>query len=179
VTLQLPESPDQYFINQILLDGSSWHPSEVHGYDPNGNTPADEAGFAYGTSLDNVGRYYPSLVIQYSNETAGGESTYQYITENGPGQNRNGSLTATVRVQDDQDGYTGDSSTYSAVDAETLADDLISQVEAVCQRNAAGADTKFAHVGSQRGPDTPDDTDKDPTVRLASCTISYSWLRSP
>lgn len=179
MTLQLPEPADQYFINQILLDGTSWDATEVHGFDPNGNNPTDDAGFAYGTSLDSVGRSYPSLVIAYSNETAGGDSTYQFMTEGGPGQNRNGSLTATARVQDRENGYTGDLSQYSAVEADTLADSLISQVEAVCARNPTGADTEFQHLGSQSGPDVPDGRDEQPPVRIASCTISYSWRREP
>ncbi len=178
MSLQLPEEPDQYFIDQILLDGTSWDASQVHGYDPN-TSPGSDSWFAYGTSLDNVGTYYPSLVVQYSNETSGGQSTYDYMTSSGPGQNRNGSLVATARVQDDEDGYTGDSATHSAVDAETLADAIISQVEAVCARNASGGSSDFQHLGSQRGADTPDDREETPIVRMASCTISYSWLRTP
>lgn len=178
MSLQLPDDPDQYFISEILLDGSSWDASETVGFTPNA-TPGSDAWFAYGTSLDNVGSSYPSLVIQASNETSGGESTYQYMTSKGPGQNRNGSLVATARVQDSEDGYTGDSSTYDPVDAGTLASDIIDQVENVCSRNAAGADTQFQHLGAFPGPDAPDDREETPIVRMASCTIDYSWLRTP
>jgi len=176
VTLQLPESPDQYFINQLLLDGRSWDASEVYGYDPNPSY-TDSAWFAYGTDLDNVGSSYPNLVISYSNETAGGESTYQYMTPEGPGQNRNGSLVATARVQDQDGGYsTPDGST---VEASELASAIIEEVENVCQRNAAGGSSLFTSVGSQRGPDNPDDREEKPYVRIASATISYSWRRGP
>lgn len=176
MSLQLPDDPDQYFINEILLDGTSWNPSEVHGYDPN-TSAGSESWFPYGTSLDNVGQSYPSLTVQYSNETSGGESTYDYMTQQGPGQNRNGSLVATARVQEQDGDYeTPDGST---VKADALAGDLIQQVEAVCARNAAGADTQFRHLGSQRGADTPDDREETPIVRMASCTISYSWRREP
>jgi len=176
VTLSLPETPDQYFIEEFLLDDMSWHPSDVYGLDPNA-TPSESAWFAYGTKLDTVGASYPSLVISYSNETAGGESTYQYMTPDGPGQNRNGSLVATARVQEQDGDYsTPDGST---VDASTLADAIISEVENVCARNAAGGSSLWTSLGSQSGPDAPDDTEEKPYVRIQSCTISYSWRRSP
>jgi len=176
VTLSLPEPPDEYYIEEFLLDGSSWHPSAVYGYDPNADY-GESAWFAYGTKLDNVGESYPSLIVSASNEVAGGESTYQYMTPEGPGQNRNGSLVATARVQEQDGDYsTPDGST---VKADTLADKLIDEVENVCARNAAGADSLFTSLGSQDGPDAPDDTEEKPYVRIQSCTISYSWRRSP
>ncbi len=174
MSLQLPDDPDQYFIDQILLP--DWNPAEVHGFDVQAS-PDTEAFIPVATSLDAVGASYPSLVVSYSNETAGGDSTYQYMTQNGPGQVRNGSLVATARVQDSDDGYTGDSSTYSAVEADTLASDVIDHVEDICARNATAPGTEFQHVGSQSGSDAPDDRDASPIVRLATCTISYSWRR--
>jgi len=130
-------------------------------------------------TIDNVGSVYPSLILQRSNETAGGESTYSFMTSDGPGQNRTGTLLATARAQDVEDDYTGDSSTYDAVDANQIVVELIDEVEAVCQRRADAPNSEFETIGSQRGPDVPDDTDEDPPVRIAQCEIRYSWIRDP
>ena len=177
MSLTLPEDPDQYFIEEFIL--KDWQPSAVHGYDPT-STPGSSSWFPYGTSLDNVGASYPSLVIQAdTNQSSAGGTTYSFMTNNGPGQNRVGSMTATVRVQDSEGGYTGDSNTYPAVDADTLASDLIKQVEDVCARNAAGGSTELTFLGSEQLAEPEDDLEASPAVRMASATISYSWLRTP
>jgi len=173
--LSLPDRPAQHFIDELLLP--EWQPSEARGYAVTDVEPGDERFLPVATTIDNVGAVYPSLIVQYSNETSGGESTYDHLTPNGPGQTRTGSLLATVRAQDDQDGYTGNAATYPAADADDIVVELIEAVEALCQRNATPATSDFATIGSQRGADVPDDTDADPPVRIAQAEIRYSWLR--
>ena len=175
--LTLPERPAQYFIDEVLLP--AWDPADARGFDVTVGDPDAAAFLPVARTIDNVGAVYPSLIVQYSNETSGGESTYDFMTADGPGQNRSGTLLATVRAQDDQRGYTGDSAAYDAVDADDIVGALTDAVESVVARNAAGGDTEFQTLGSQRGPDVPDDTEEDPPVRLSQVEIRYSWVRRP
>jgi len=172
---RLPQRPAQYFIDELLIP--DWDPSGALGYDPTAS-PSDEAFLDVATSLEDVGAHYPTLVVTYSNETSGGETTYDFLTTQGPGQQRDGQLVATARAEDGRE-YTGDAASYAAVDAEAIVYALTSEVEDVCLRNAQGADTRFSYVGSQPGPDVPDDFDAPPTVRLEDCTVAYGWDRSP
>jgi len=177
--LNLPSRPAQYFIDEVLLD--EWDATEARGYDLLA-MPADEAFLPVARTIDNVGAVYPSLVVQRSNETSGGQSTYDFMTSDGPGQNRQGTLLATVRAQDDQDGYSGDSATYDAVDADTVVGELTDAIENVCQRRADAPQTDFESIGSQLGPDVPVDYGQDgnePPVRISQIEIRYSWVRAP
>jgi len=177
MALTLPERPAQYFINEVLLPG--WRPSEARGFDATLSDPSAEAFLPLATSIDDVGAVYPSLVVQYSNETSGGQSTYDFLTRDGPGQNRTGELIVTARAQDREDDYVGDSDAYGAAEADDIVVELTEAVENVVQRSAAGGTTEFATLGSQRGPDIPDDYEEDPPVRLADVQVSYSWTRHP
>jgi len=177
MALTLPSRPAQYFITEVLLPG--WQPSEARGFDVTLSDPSAEAFLPVATSIDDVGAIYPSLVVQYSNETSGGESTYDFVTSNGPGQTRTGELLVTARAQDREADYVGDSAAYDAAEADDIVAELTEAVENVCQRNAGGGATEFQSLGSQRGPDIPDDYDQDPPVRLADVQISYSWTRRP
>jgi len=141
--------------------------------------PTAEEFFPVSRTIDNVGSVYPSIIAQRSNETAGGESTYSFMTSDGPGQNRTGTILVTARAQDAAADYTGDSSVYAAADANTIVTEMITEVENVCQRNAAGGGTQFTSLGSQRGPDVPDDVEEDPPVRIAQAEVRYSWTRDP
>jgi hypothetical protein len=173
--LTLPQDSEQYFIDEVLLD--EWDATEARGFDV--NTTTGEPFLPVATSIDDVGAVYPSLVVQFSNETSGGETTYDFMTDSGPGQNRTGTLLATARAQDSADGYSGDPATYSAVDADDIVVELVDAVENVCQRRAAAPQSEFDTLGSQRGPDIPTDYDEDPPVRLAQAEIRYSWTRTP
>jgi len=175
VALTLPSRPAQYFIDEVLLPG--WQPSEARGYDVTVADPSAEAFIPVATSIDDVGAIYPSLVVQYSNETSGGESTYDFMTSDGPGQNRTGEVVVTARAQDDEADYTGDAATYDTAEADDIVVELVTAVENTVQRSAAGGATDFETLGSQRGPDIPDDYDQDPPVRLADAQVSYSWVR--
>jgi len=175
--LTLPSRPAQYFINEVLLP--AWTPGDARGYDVTVTDPDAEAFLPVATSINDVGAVYPSVVVQYSNETSGGESTYDFLTSDGPGQNRTGELIVTVRAQDREQDYTGDSATFAAVEADDIVVELTETVGAIVQQNAAGGDTDFQTLGSQRGPDIPDDYDQDPPVRLADVQVSYSWVRDP
>lgn len=177
MVLQLPDRVDKYFIKNVLLP--AWNPSNALGYDPQNASEGDEAWLPVATTIDDVGAVYPSLIISYSNEGVGTGTTYDFLTGNGPGQVREGSLVATVRVQDkaDDSGYTGDSSTHSAEPAEDVTHQLIAEVENVCQRRANGPNTEFSSIGSFKGASADDDTDEEPTVRIENCTITYSWNR--
>lgn len=196
MALTLPDRPAKYFIEKILAP--SWDPADAKGYDlgihnPTYTTeqtfteqktydqigPGDEEFVPVATTIDDVGSVYPSVIIQYSNETSGGQSSYDYLTPNGPGQNRTGTLLATVRAQESDDGYTGDADRYDAEPADDIVVHLVQAVENACQRNAAGGSSEFETIGSQRGPDAPDDSETNPTTRIENTQILYSWLRQP
>jgi hypothetical protein len=175
---RLPQRPEQYFIDQVLIP--NWDPSTAQGYDPT-VAPGNDAFLPIATSIGNVGEVYPSLVVTYSNETSGGETTYDFVTTEGPGQQRDGQLLATARAKDmegDQ-GYTGDSGSHSSMTAEAIVDELIAEVEDVCLENPQAAGTDFSYLGSQSGPDVPDDLEETPPVRIAQATIVYGWDRTP
>jgi len=176
MTLTLPDRPAQHFIDKVLLP--EWDAGDAVGVYP-AAAPGGGAFLPVATTLDNVGAGYPSLVVQYSNETSGGESTYDYVTPRGPGQNRRGTLLAIARAESEQGGYVGDPATYDALAADDLAVALVAAVENVCQRAATGGASAFETVGSQRGPDAPDDRDVAPPVRIANTQINYSYLRQP
>jgi len=175
MALTLPQPAARYFIDEVLLP--EWQPSEARGFDIQNAAPGDEAFLPVARSIDNVGSVYPSLIVQRSNETAGGDSTYNYLTPSGPGQVRNGTLLVTARAQDDEEDYVGDSASYSSADANTIVTGLVDAVENVCQRRADAPSSEFISLGSQRGPDVPDDLDEDPPVRIAQTEVRYSWLR--
>jgi len=197
MTLTLPERPAKHFIKEVLIP--EWDPTEAEGFDPSAS-PGTEAFLPVATTLDNVGATYPSLVVQYSNETSGGESTYDYLTPDGPGQNRQGTLLAIARAEQKDGsysgdgssgdyggaqwggteyGYTGDDTTYPGQSASDIVVTLIEAVENACLRAATGGQSEFQTIGSQRGPEAPDDTDVTPPVRIANTQIDYSWLRRP
>lgn len=177
MALSLPDRPAQHFIDSVLLPG--WRSADAHGYELAGVQPGDEAFVPVATTIDTVGEVFPSLVVQYSNETSGGQSTYDFLTTEGPGQDRQGTLLATARAQDAASGYTGDAAQYAALDADDIVVRLVEAVEAVCQRAATGGDSAFQTIGSQRGPDVPADLNADPPVRIAQTEIRYSWQRRP
>lgn len=175
----LPERPEQHFI-EFLLD--QWDASYALGYDITLSSPSAEAFCPIATSIDNAGSVYPSLVVTFSNETTGGQTTYDFATGSGPGQTRQGSLLVTARAQDTEDnsGYTGDSATYSAVDAEAVVDELLDAVERIVAEHAhTPPNTEFSYLGSQPTADIPDDFEDDPPVRQAQRQIAYGWIRTP
>lgn len=176
---RLPQRPEQYFIDGVLLP--NWQASGAVGYDVNQSSPSAEEFVPVATSLDRVGRTYPSLTVQRSTETAGGESGYDFITSSGPGQNRTGQLVVSAYAEDTEgdEGYTGDSSTYAAVTAAEIVDTLIDEVEDVCLRQANAPSTKFSYLSAFRAGDAPDDFDATPTVRIEQTTVQYAWIRDP
>jgi len=175
----LPAPPAQHFIDEVLL--AEWDADIVdtaRGFDP-AATPGTQAFIPVARTVDNVGQVHPSLVVSYSNETTPSQSTYDFVTPDGPGQNRFGTLVAVARAQDTDDasGYTGDATVADPQPAGDIVVDLIEAVEAVCQQAAAGGGSAFEFVGSQRTANAPDDTDTEPPVRLANCTVQYGYLR--
>jgi len=100
---RLPKRPEQYFIDEVLLP--EWQPSGAVGYDVTQSDPSAEDFLPVATSLDGVGEVYPHLTVQRTTETAGGESGYDFMTADGPGQNRTGQLLVTARAEDTEDGY--------------------------------------------------------------------------
>jgi hypothetical protein len=172
---RLPQSPPDVFIDQALLP--SWDTSGAVGFDPSAS-PGDEAFLAVGQSLDAVGEVYPHITVQFSTESSPGQTTYNFIDEDGsPGQDRRGQLVVTARAEA-QTEYTGDSGTYAAVPADTLVEELIAEVEATALDNATAASTDISPLGSQRGADQPNDYEVTPPVMMTSCTISYYYARS-
>jgi hypothetical protein len=172
----LPERPAKYVINQVLEP--NWDPADAVGFDL-GAAAGTEAFLPAAPSLDNVGAHYPSLVVQFSNETSGGETTYDYISGagDGPGQIRQGTLLAIARAETRPDGYTGDSANHSVNPAGDVVVAIVEAVENAVIEAADGSGLELDHVGSQRGPDAPDDFDVEPPVKIANTQISYSWRR--
>lgn len=173
----LPKRTAELILQDILLP--AWTAANTQGYDP---IATDGTYLASATSIDDVGRPYPSLVVSPSQPgVASGQTTYDFMTANGPGQNRGGTVVATARVQDTTDGsgYTTDDESYPAVDAAELAEQIIDEVERICLANPTGRTTDLSYLGSHRPSDNPDDNNETPTVRLAQCTIQYGWLRTP
>jgi hypothetical protein len=155
----------------------------VRGYDITiDDRPSDDpAALVDATSIDNVGSIYPSLIVSASQPgTSGGETTYDFLTDDGPGQNRTGSVLATARAEAGKD-YVGDSSTYSSTDAETIVDEIVSHVEDICFETAAGGSSEFSFVGSQRPSDVPleDDASEGEVTWLAQVEIRFGHIRSP
>jgi hypothetical protein len=74
--------------------------------------------------------------------------------------------------------YAGAAS-FDTVTARDLVVEIIEEVERVAQANATGGQSEFQTIGSQRAAEAPDDLDVSPPVRLANCTIQYSYLRRP
>lgn len=175
---RLPKPAAQLFIDDILIP--DWDASGAVGYDL-GAAEGTDAFLPVAQSIDDVGEIYPSLTVARSNESSGGETTYDFLTTNGPGQQRDGQLVVVARAEatEGDEGYTGDSATYSAVDAETLVDELINEVEDVCLENDQGGGTDFSYIGSQRGADAPNDYDATPPVFIEQCTVVYGWDRAP
>jgi len=172
---RLPDTPAKHFRDAILKP--NWDASVAKGFDPNNSTPTDDEFLPTQTSINNVGAVYPSLIIQFSNETSGGESTYDAVSKDGPVQFRSGTLLAIARAEDGGREYTGDSNQYSAEPAEDIVVDIIDAVEDACRSVAAGQSSEFQAVGSQRGPDAPDDTDVNPPVRIANCQVQYTYIQ--
>jgi len=173
---RLSDSAEQIFIDQALLE--DWDPAGAVGYDVHAS-PGEEAFIPVGESLDDVGETYPSLTVQQTNETAPGSTGYNFITAEGPGQDRTGQLLVTARAEDSQEGYTGDSSQHDSVDAEDLVDELINEVEDVALRNATPQSTEISPLGSYRGADAPNDYERGRTVFIEQCIVLYSWSRLP
>lgn len=175
MTQALPKTPDLYVLQDFIA--ANWQASNTVGFDP--NTTSGEGVLRADTSFNDLGDYYPQFTIQATGtEGSGGETTYNYLTDHGPGQNRDGALTAQVRVQETNDGsgYTGDSSTYSAVDAERLCTLIRQEIERICLENPLGGNTVLSFVGSNENH-IPNETGSTLTVYRAGATLSYGWLR--
>lgn len=165
---QLNDRPENIFMDLLA---SEWTPSNVRGYDVN------TVDLPLADSIENVGAVYPSLIVSFSSETSTGNTTYDYISNSGPGSNNNGELIATVRAQDDEDNdpsYTN--SNDPAVRADEIAYEIIQEVERITRDNATGANTDFGHLGGQRGADAPDDLEESPPVRIEQFQVSYNWI---
>lgn len=178
-TNTLPEKPSKHVIREILSPG--WDPSQVRGFDITIDDLDNSAALIDGTSIRNVGAIYPSLIVSESQPgTSGGETTYDFLTDDGPGQNRTGSVLATARAEAGQD-YVGDSGSYSSADAETIVEEIATHVEDICFETAGGGSSAFSFVGCQRPSDAPidDATGEGEVVWLAQVEIRFGHIRGP
>lgn len=179
-TTSLPTRPAKHFIEEVLR--KQWDPSQVRGYDVTVDNLSNDATLVDATTIDNVGAIYPSLIVTDSQPgTSGGATTYDFLTNKGPGQNRTGTLLATVRAEErDADDYVGDSATYSGADAQTIVEELATHVEDICIETSLGGASEFSLLGAQRPADIPDDTDPEDgrTVRLAQVEIRFGNVRA-
>lgn len=170
----LPQKADQYFIDTIL--DPEWNDTNAKGYD------ANTAALPTATSISNVGAKYPQIVVQTGNETAPNQTGYDFLTNGGPGQTRTGTLIATIRAEDGEDGplqevYENDNS--AAVTAEDIVTLIRQEIERVTLANPTAGATEFTYLSAFPAADTPDDLDSDPVVRQESVTINYGWIREP
>lgn len=171
----LSQRPEREFMDFIK---SRWDPTNVVGYDIQASEGA-EAFVPVASSIDTVGAVYPSIIVSKSTPGAvGGETGYDFLTTNGPGQNRAGELVATIRAADEAD-YVGDSSTYSSQNAEQICQTLIDEVERIPNDNSHAPGTDFMYVSAHRPTAVPDDDSETPTVRLAQSVIRFGWIREP
>lgn len=164
----LQQTPENEFMDILQ---NKWDSSNVRGYDVNdGSLPLAD-------SIENVGAVYPSLIISFSNETSPNETTYSFLSDDGPGSNNDGTLIATARAQDDDNNegvYENDGG--NAARADTICFEIIAEVARISRDNPLGASSEFSHVGSQRGPDAEDDLEESPPVRLKQSQVSYSYV---
>lgn len=178
-TNQLPSKPSKHCIREVLRPG--WDPSSVRGYDITIDDLSNDASLTDATSIRQISEVFPSLVVSTSQPgISGGSTTYDFTTPKGPGQNRTISLLATARAEVGRD-YVGDSTTYSATDAETIVEEIIRHVEDICFETSNGGSSDFSYVGCQRSADAPiEDNDSDgPVTWLAQAEIRAGHLRSP
>jgi hypothetical protein len=176
MTQALSKEADLYFLTEILIP--NWDPSQTVGFDP-GAAEGTEAHLPWADTFNSLGQEYPQFTVQTSGEeSSGGTTSYDYLTNSGPGQNRNGTLTAQVRVEetDDGSGYTGDSATYGAVGADRLATLIRQEIERITLENPTAGNTEFSFVGSNAN-EVPDETGNTLTVYRSGATISYGFLR--
>lgn len=168
--------PVDVFLEQALIP--SWDPAVAVGYDLDA-TPGDAAFLPVGESLDDVGESYPHLTVQRTNETAPGSTGYNFITAEGPGQDRSGQLLVTARAEKRDGGYSGDADLHDPVGADDLVETLLDMVEDTTLANATAEDTDFNSLSSYPGADAPNDYDATPPVMIDQCVVQYSWTRRP
>jgi hypothetical protein len=174
--LELPDRPAKHFIDEVLLP--NFDPALANGFKITNVSPGDEAFLPVATTIDNVGAVFPSLIISFSNSSSGGETTYDFVTRDGPGQRRQGTLVATARAEV-RDGYSGDRAAFDPIPARNLVVQITEAVERVCQQQATAPNSSFETIGSQRAAEAPDDRAADPTVRMANVEVRYSFSRRP
>lgn len=171
----LPQRPDKLFMDEYICS-SKWDPSNVRGYDTTvGDIDADDF-IPVDTSIDNIGEMFPSLVVTWSNESTTGRSTYDYMTNTGPGQSRRGLLLVTARAEAETD-YVGDSSNYQSTDAEGIVYELLDEVERIVIDNATAPNTAFNWMGSFPSSQPADKRGEPTTVAMDQITVRYGWLR--
>ena len=168
--------PVDVFVEQALIP--SWEPAKAVGYDLDAQ-PGDEAFLPVGESLDDVNEVHPHLTIQRTNETAPGSTGYNFVTAQGPGQDRSGQLLVTARAEKQDGGYTGDAATHDPVGADDLVETLLDMVEDTTLANATATDTDFNSLSSFPGADAPNDYDSSPPVMISQVVVQYSWARRP
>lgn len=161
----------------VDLLAAEWTPANVRGFDVNAG-PSSDAHLPLATTIDNVRARYPSLVVSFSNETASGDSTFDFLTEDGAGQSRTGTVLATARAEDrPPEGY--DTPSGGRVRAEQLVDEIAEETLRIALQTPTGEGTPFTSVGGQPGPDVPDDLTPAPPVRIAQREIRFSRLIQP
>jgi len=170
-----PDRPEAEMRDFLI---GQWDPAQVRGFSP-AVQPSDPAFLPIVTTLDAVGEIYPSLVVSFSNQTSSGETTFDFMTENGPGQSPEGTILATARAEDRDAGYVGDSTAHSATDAETLVHEIAGHALTICRDQFDAPGTEFTRVGGQRGADIPDDLAAEPPVRQAQRQLDYATRFRP
>lgn len=172
----LSKQPQIHFLQDLLK--VKWKPANVVGYDV--TVTSGESLIKADDSFEKLGEYYPQFTVQMAgDESSGGESGYDFISADGPGQNRLSTLTAQARVEDPLDkdvGYTGDSNTYAEVDAETLVELIRKEIERVCNDNPTAPGTDFSFVSAIHGQ-IPDESNSSRAIRKDGAVIQYGWLK--
>ena len=175
----LPDNPAIHFIDQVIVP--NFNPANAVGYDPSVTNPSNDAFIPIAESFEETNPPYPFVYVQNGgSESTPGDSGYSFVSNGGPGQNRNGTLTIQIHAEDTQDnsGYTGDSGTYSAISADKLVEEIRKEIERLTTANATGGNSDFEVISSFRN-EVPDESTDSTVVRKSGCSITYSWLREP
>jgi hypothetical protein len=154
---------------------ANWDATQTQGYDPADDDDTDYSDYlAMATSIDDVGAYYPSVVVTASNEPPPSPTGYEFISPTGPGATPTGQVVATVRVE--QRG----ADTYNETDAEALAEAIAAHIDTLVMESAhAPPGTDFQWWSAYPANPPADDRGEGDTTFLEQRAISYSYTKTP
>jgi len=169
-TDRLPKRAAALILEDVLAP--NWTPADSHGWGLPGSNPTNT--LTAGTSLSDINETHPSVVVTPENEAVAGASGYSYLSNNGPLQDRDGSVVATIRVE-----HTGGySDGNSSVSAERLAYLIRTQVESICTDQSVTNGTDLYNLAAFPAGSVTDEREDVPATEVVSVAIPYNWLKS-